>query len=60
MGERRLRWVIGEYVKHHHQERNQQGIRNELIEPSGGPGGECVACRQRLGGLLRYYYRRAA
>ncbi len=60
LGERHLRWVVGEYVKHYHLERNHQGLGNELIEPSGDFGQGRVACRERLGGLLRYYYRRAA
>jgi putative transposase len=60
LGESHLRWVIGEYVKHYHLERNHQGLGNELIEPSGEPGLGRVACRERLGGLLRYYYRQAA
>ena len=60
LGERHLRWVVGEYVKHFHLERNHQGLGNELIEPVVVPGHGRVACRQRLGGLLRYYYRRAA
>lgn len=41
-------------------ERFLRSIRNELIEPSDNPGQGQVACRKRLGGLLRYYYRRAA
>ncbi len=60
LGERHLRWVVAEYVKHYHLERNHQGLGNELIELSGEPGIGRVACRQRLGGLLRYYYRKAA
>ena len=60
LGERHLRWVVGAYVKHYHLERNHQGLGNELIEPSGVPGHGRVVCRQRLGGLLRYYHRRAA
>ena len=60
VGERHLRWVIGEYVKHYHVERNHQGLGNDLIEPLGEPGQGRVACRERIGGLLRYYYRRAA
>ena len=60
LGERHLRWVVSEYVKHDHVERNHQGLGNELIERSGEPGGGRVVCRQRLGGPLRYYYRRAA
>ena len=60
LGERHLRWVVGEYVNHYHLERNHQGLGNELIEPVGVPGHGRVACRRRLGGLLRYYHRRAA
>jgi hypothetical protein len=55
-----LRCVVGEYVKHYHLERNHQGLGNEPIEPSSETGQGRVACRQRLGGLVRYYYRRAA
>jgi hypothetical protein len=39
-----------------------QGLGNRLIEPGeevGGTAGE-VACQERLGGMLRYYYRKAA
>jgi putative transposase len=60
LGERHLRWVVGEYVKHYHLERNHQGLENDLIEPVDTPQRGRVVCRQRLGGLLRYYYRRAA
>jgi putative transposase len=60
LGERHLRWVVAEYVKHYHLERNHQGLGNELIEPAGMSEHGRVACHQRLGGLLRYYYRRAA
>ena len=60
LGERHLRWVIGEYVKHYHLERNHQGLGNELIEPNDVLERGRVVCRQRLGRLLRYYYRRAA
>jgi transposase InsO family protein len=60
LGERHLRWVIGEYVEHYHLERNHQGLGNELIERSSATGQGRVGCRERLGGLLKYYYRRAA
>jgi transposase InsO family protein len=60
LGECHLRWVITECVKHYHLERNHQGLGNELIEPSSEPGQGRAACRERLGGMLRYYYRRAA
>ena len=45
-----------------HPERNHQGIGNRLITPErevGRPTGE-ISCRERLGGTLRYYYRKAA
>jgi hypothetical protein len=43
-------------------ERNHQGLDNELIEkPSDEPTmGGAVKCQERLGGVLKYYYRRAA
>jgi hypothetical protein len=37
-------------------------VSNRLIEPNeevGRTTGE-IACRERLGGMLRYYYRKAA
>jgi hypothetical protein len=61
-GERSLRQALGEYVEHYHAERNHQGKGNVLLFPRGtnirrdGP----VQCRERLGGLLRYYHREAA
>ena len=61
-GEKSLRNAVKEFCRHYHQERNHQGLENSLIEPGGEVGcsaGE-VACRERLGGLLRYYYRDAA
>ena len=55
-GERRLRRFIDEFVAHYHGERNHQGLGNELIAPQGDHrGGTHVCCRERLGGLLRYY-----
>jgi putative transposase len=61
-GEQSLRVAINAFCEHYHQERNHQGLENRLIEPGkavGGCDGE-VICRERLGGMLRYYYRRAA
>ena len=62
LGENHLRSAVREYVQHYHVERNHQGLENELIVPAqGNPGSEGgVACRERLGGLLRYYHREAA
>ena len=59
IGEGSLRRAIREFVAHYHHERNHQGLGNRLIHPptpSHGP----VQCRQRLGGMLNYYYRAAA
>ncbi len=62
LGERHLRKAVKEYTEHYHFERNHQGLNNELIEkPSDEPNmGGAVECQERLGGVLKYYYRRAA
>ena len=56
-GESSLRRTLREYLDHYHTERSHQGIGNQVIDRSDqAPEGE-VHCRERLGGLLRYYYR---
>jgi putative transposase len=60
LGERHLRMALTEYTEHYHLERNHQGLGNELIEPLDETEQGRVACRERLGGVLKYYYRRAA
>ncbi len=61
-GERSIRNAVKEFCRHYHQERNHQGLENKLIEP----GEEVVltagkvVCRERLGGMLKFYYREAA
>ena len=60
--EKSLRQAVSAYVAHYHKERNYQGLENQLIEPethSVKKNGK-VRCRDRLGGILRYYYREAA
>ena len=50
------------FLAHYHRERNHQGVDNRLIDPGeevGRIAGE-VECRERLGGILRYYHRKAA
>ena len=62
-GERALRRTITEYVEHYHQERNHQGRGNVLLFPSSRTEQEWdypIQCRDRLGGLLKFYYRKAA
>jgi transposase InsO family protein len=61
-GERSLRKAIATFLDHFHTERNHQGLGNRLIEPREEVyrrGGDLL-CRERLGGMLRYYYRKAA
>ena len=61
-GEAALRKGVSEFLLHYHRERNHQGLNNRLLEESAsaqavdGP----VECRERLGGLLKFYYRQAA
>ena len=61
-GEGSLRRVVHEFLTHYHRERNHQGLGNQLIVPDthlatfGGP----VRRRERLGGMLNYYYRDVA
>jgi putative transposase len=61
-GEGSLRRATHEFVEHYHRERNHQGLGNRLImeEESGLGRGGAIQCRQRLGGMLNYYYRQAA
>jgi len=61
-GESMLRNAVRQYLVHDHRERDHQGLDNRLIEPGDEVGrrdGE-IQCRDRLGGVLRYYYRDAA
>ena len=61
LSETHLRRAILEYTKHYHEERNHQGLDNELIVPAEAANGVGnVSRRERLGGLLSFYYREAA
>lgn len=62
LGERHLRTALAEYARHYHGERHHQGLDHALIMPDETVGRTVgpVACRERLGGMLRYYYREAA
>jgi putative transposase len=61
-GERSLRRALSQYVAHYHAERNHQGKSNVLLFPgvTETRRSEPVQCRERLGGLLRYYHQEAA
>src|SRR5262249_47273686 len=59
-GERRLLHVLKEFEVHYHEERNHQGLGNDLIAPAPRAVGRAgIRCRDRMGGLLRYYYQAA-
>jgi hypothetical protein len=63
-GEESLRRALKEFVEHYHEERNHQGIGNVIPFPN--PEYEStslkdeIVCKTRLGGLLKFYYRKAA
>ncbi len=63
-GEGSLRRALHHYQAHFHQERNHQGKNNLLLFPAStqlaSRGTGEVRCRERLGGLLKYYDRAAA
>src|SRR2546430_2370453 len=61
-GEDSLRLAIYHFILHYHPERNHQGLDNQLIVPIGAVVEEMgsVQRRERLGGMLSYYYRDAA
>ncbi len=61
-GEKATRNAVHECLVHFHAERNHQGLKNKIIDPGaevGATDGK-VQRRERLGGLLNYYYRGAA
>jgi hypothetical protein len=66
LGERHLRVAISEFIDHYHLECNHQGLDNRLVAAIATSANDNadparpIACRQRLGGLLSYYYRAAA
>ena len=63
LGERSLSYAIHQYLAHYHAERNHQGRRQsaDCSRASAQPAKAVqVVRRDRLGGLLRYYYRDAA
>jgi transposase InsO family protein len=61
--EHSLRHVLKEYLAHYHTERPHQGKDNVILFPSTRPAerneGQ-IQCRERLGGLLKFYEKQAA
>jgi len=61
-GEKSLNQVVSNYLEHYHQERNHQGKDNQLLFPvavAEASSRGAISCRERLGGLLKYYSRAA-
>jgi transposase InsO family protein len=61
MGEASLRYTLTQDLAHDHAERNHQGLDNQLMAPESEVGqiSGPVKRRDRLGGMLSYYYREA-
>jgi putative transposase len=64
-GERHLRYLVGSFVEHYLTERFHQGLGGRLVRPqaladNGNGTAGAIRCRSRLGGLLNFYYRKAA
>jgi hypothetical protein len=63
-GEGSLRRALREFEAHYHGERNHQGKGNVVLFPCAEAPtpqqGPSIRCHERLGGLLKYYYRKAA
>jgi putative transposase len=72
-GEKHMNHLVSEMVVHYHEERPHQAKENETLlresqkrcKKRGSPSSDVVPlrnikCRQRLGGLLKHYERRAA
>ena len=61
-GEGSLKRALTEFTAHYHSERPHQGKGNTLLFPSQNqahPEGSHLVCKERLGGILKYYYRAA-
>jgi putative transposase len=61
-GDGSLKRALAEFVEHCHAERPHQGKGNVLLFPTEGlqqTAGTQIVCKQRLGGLFRYYCRAA-
>jgi transposase InsO family protein len=62
-GECALWHVLNAYIAHYHEERPHQGKGNVMLFPSvhvAQAHEEPIHCQERLGGLLKYYHRKAA
>ena len=61
-GEDMLRRSIREFVTHYHEERNHQALDNQLLTKPARNGDQrgLLRRRERIRGMLNYYFREAA
>jgi putative transposase len=70
LGQKHFDYLVAEWLEHYHEERPHQAKDNDLLSIArararGKPlnredGHGSISCRERLGGLLKSYSRRAA
>ena len=56
-GEAALRNATIDFLLHYHGERPHQGLNHRILQPGSevGRGDGVIVCRERLGGILKYY-----
>ena len=61
-GEKALCQATNAYLLHYHGERHHQGLEHRILQPGPEVGRKegTLQCQERIGGLLKYYYRQAA
>jgi len=60
-GEKHVRYVVEQYNEHYLRERPHRILGRRIIEPETPmPTEGEVLCRERIGGLLKTYFRKAA
>jgi hypothetical protein len=52
--------AVMEYARHYHGGRNHQALGNAIPFPEELASDGEIGCRERLGGVLKYYYRKSA
>ena len=60
LGQKSLDRAIHEFVEHYHDERSHQGIGNRIVSGAVPQSIGSIEVKQRFGGMLSYYHRRAA
>jgi putative transposase len=60
VSEQHLRLTLSVYADHYNRHRNHQGMENKLLTLQVLPVEGDIGCQRRLGGMLSYYFRKAA